>query len=140
MIMPMLSVKDVDASVQFYTEKLGFKTSVLMKGASGEHVFAIVQLGQAHLGLGAILEEHNIPEPRGAGVSFMVYVPEDTDIDAHYEAVKAKGVPIAEAIKTEYWGDRVYSVKDPDGYHLTMTKTVKQVSNEEIQEHMRNNG
>lgn len=135
MIMPILSVKDVNTSVQFYTEKLGFKTSVLMEGASGEPVFAIVQLGQAHLGLGL----DDVPEPRGAGVAFMVYVPDDTDIDTHYESVKAKGVPIVEEIKTEYWGDRVYSIKDPSGYHITMTKTVKQVSNDEIQAYMRGN-
>jgi hypothetical protein len=47
--------------------------------------------------------------------------------DAYY-AERASGHRAL--IKDEYWGDRVFSLRDPTGYMLTMCKTVKQMSME----------
>jgi uncharacterized glyoxalase superfamily protein PhnB len=73
----------------------------------------------------------------GAGADFMIYIPDDADLDKHYADVQAKGVKIAAPIEDKYWGDRTYAVHDPDGYRLTFAKFVKQVPMEEIQEIMR---
>ncbi|MBL8165914.1 MAG: VOC family protein, partial [Anaerolineae bacterium] len=110
--------------------KLGFNHGMTMPGPDGAPNFAIVDLSpQAMFGLQL---DANPPAHRGDGVIFMVYVNEATDIDAYYADVQSKGVTIVEPIKTEYWGDRIFSVKDPDGYYLTLTKTVKQMSMDEI--------
>lgn len=133
MIMPIFTVQDVDASIAFYTEKLGFKQDFVMAEPNGKNTFGIVSLGKAMIGLGIAPDQ-----PRGgAGVDFMVYIPEEADLDKHYADVQARGVKIAAPIEDKYWGDRTYSVLDPDGYHLTFAKTVKQVPMEEIQEIMR---
>ncbi len=130
MIMPVLAVKDLSASIAFYKDKLGFNHGMTMPGPDGAPNFAIVDLSpQAMFGLQL---DANAPAQRGDGVIFMVYVNEATDIDAYYADVQSKGVTIVEPIKTEYWGDRIFSVKDPDGYYLTLTKTVKQMSMDEI--------
>jgi PhnB protein len=128
MIMPILAVKDVDASVDFYTNKLGFHHDFSMPGPDNKTFFAGVSLGKAAFGFSA--------EPDaakgGEGVVFMVYVADDADLDAYYADVQRRGAEIEQPIKDEYWGDRVFSLRDPTGYYLTFCKTVKQMSAEEI--------
>jgi uncharacterized glyoxalase superfamily protein PhnB len=126
----MLDVRDVDASVKFYADKLGFQHQFSMAGPEGETIFAMVGLGPAIvIGFG----RNTATEQRGQGVMFMLYVPDDVDLDRHYESVKDKGVAIVEEIGDRYWGDRTYSIKDPDGYLLSFARTVKQMTPEEIQ-------
>jgi PhnB protein len=133
MIMPILAVEDVDASVSFYTQKLGFNHDFSLPGPDGQNAFAGVTLGKASFGLSRAKDlEH-----RGNGVAFMVYVTDETDLDGYYADVQARGTLIAEPIKTQYWGDRSFEVRDPDGYVLSLSKTVKQVDRAELEAGMR---
>lgn len=128
MIMPILAVKDVDASIAFYKDVLGFNHDFSLPGPDNQTSFAGISLGKAAFGLSA--------EPDaatgGAGVVFMVYVADDADLDAYYAEVQNKGAVIDQPIKDEYWGDRVFSLRDPTGYYLSFCKTVKQMTMEEI--------
>jgi uncharacterized glyoxalase superfamily protein PhnB len=103
-----------------------------MPGEDGTPWFAIVQKGaQVQIGLG-VQPNGESTEGFGKGIVLMLYVPEGTDMEAYYEAVKGKGATIAEALKVEYWGDQLFSVTDPDGYYLSLCKTVKQMTADEI--------
>lgn len=129
MIMPILEVRNIDASSSFYQDVLGFTETLRMPGEDGSANFAIVGRGdmvQIGLNLNGELNE------RGRGVLLMAYVGDDTDMDAFYADVVGKGTPILEELKTEYWGDQLFTVRDPDGYVITMCKTVKQMTSEEI--------
>ncbi|GIK28530.1 MAG: VOC family protein [Chloroflexi bacterium] len=134
MIVSILAVKDVEASVAFYSQKLGFTYDLSLPGPDGTMAFAGVSLGA--FGFGLNLE----PEAAqgGPGVVFMIPVPDDADIDAVYAAVIAKGVKLEQDIKTEYWGDRGFTVRDIDGYTLNIYKTVKQMTMDEIADAARN--
>jgi uncharacterized glyoxalase superfamily protein PhnB len=131
MIMPIFSVRDLQASISFYRDTLGFKASIVTQGADGQDDFAIVNLGdQVTIGLG-LKPEH----AHGAvGVSFMVYVPAETDIDAFYATVSAKTSSITQPLHDEYWGDRLFELRDPDGYYLNFCKTTQQMDVSEISE------
>lgn len=126
MILPILEVKDVDASVEFY-KKLGFRHDGMMPGPDGNNMMGFMGFGDATL-----FVSKGEAAGVGKGVQFMVYVADDQDIDAHYKTVKAAGVSFTEDIETKYWGDRTFTVNDPDGYNITIAKTVKQMSMEEI--------
>lgn len=129
MIMPILAVRDTQASIEFYTQTLGFQLVFSMPGQEGGVVFGIVSLSEtASIGLMADAETTD----RGKGVALMTYVTPDTDIDAYYADVQAKGVPIAREIRDEFWGDRCFDITDIDGYYLSICKTTQQMSNEEI--------
>ena len=135
MIVPILSVKDFDASLKFYTEKLGFNSDFNFQGPDGSNVFGLVSRGK-EVQFGLELEPPN-SAVRGNGVLLMVY-PENFDIESYYAEVKKNGVAIEEDLQEKYWGDKVFSVKDPDGYHLMFSKTIEQPpSNEEIQDYMK---
>ncbi len=128
MIMPILSVKDIEASIAFYRDMLGFNHDFTMPGPDGTPTFAGVSLGKAAFGLD--LQPQSAKG--GEGVIFMVYVADDADLDAYYAQVQARGVKIEQEIKDEYWGDRVFGVRDNSGYYLNICKTVKQMSMDEI--------
>lgn len=129
MIMPILNVRDQERSVKFYIDQLGFKYSFSMPGPDGKDNFTIVTMGAATLGL---TSEHGEVMLGGSGISLMVYVPDDVDIDAYCAQVKGRGVDLLHEVKTEYWGDRMFVVQDPDGYVISLVKTVKQLTDEEI--------
>src|SRR6266849_2081638 len=135
MILPFLTVKDLESSLKFYTEKLGF-TSTPMTGPDGKMQTAFVNMGK-NVQIGLSREMSPMSE-RGGGVNLMLY-PDDFDVDAYYKQVKSKRVTIDYEIKTEFWGDRLFVLKDLDGYTLTFAKTVQQMSLEEAQAHVARN-
>jgi uncharacterized glyoxalase superfamily protein PhnB len=132
MVYPILSVTDVDTSLAFYTEKLGFQQDLAMDGPDGKTAFAFVRLGTEVVGFSRA-DTDNV----GRGVVFMFAVPEGAKVDTVYAEVQAKGVAIEEPIKTEYWGDRIFSIKDPDGYYLTLYETIHQPDMEHIEKVMK---
>lgn len=128
MIIPIFAVNDVAVSSRFYTENLEFGEMFQMPGENGP-MFAMVALTPgANIGL----SRQDAPEPKGSGSVIMVYVADDTDIDAYYERVKARGTEITQEIRDEYWGDRAFAVKDPDGFFIQLCKCIRQVTSEEM--------
>ena len=129
MVLPILAVSDITASVDFYVNKLGWNKLFAMPGDDGKDSFVMVSLREGVMyGLSAL----DAPSPKGQGVVLMTYVADDADIDSYYGECKGRGATIAMEIKDEYWGDRCFGVTDPDGYYLSICKTVRQVSAEEI--------
>ena len=134
MIMPILTVKDVDESVAFFKDMLGFRHDMSM-APEGKNIFAIVGLGAAAFGLG---HADAAPQPPYApGVQFMIYLPEGQSIDSYYADVKAKGVKIDDELSDTYWGYRAFSIHDPDGYLLTFAVTIKEVPIDEMEAFVR---
>ena len=135
MIMPVLTVNDVDESVAYYKDKLGFTHDMTM-APEGKSIFAIVRLSdQAVIGLGT---DPAAPKPPFApGVQFMIYMPEGQNIDTYYADLQAKGIQIDEPLTDTYWGDRAFSIHDPNGYWLTFCVPVKQVPIEQMEAHIR---
>lgn len=60
------------------------------------------------------LEYHPVSrrDLNGKGVYLTIEV---EDVDAYYKELQEKGVPIALALKDEPWGDRHFSIVDPNG-------------------------
>lgn len=136
MIMPILEVTDVDSTVAFFRDKLGFHHDMSMAGSEGTNVFAIVGLGAASFGLGSD-DSLAAKMPWGSGVQFMIYLPDGQSIDSYYAAVQAKGVQIDDELTDTYWGDRAFTIHDPNGYMLTFAVTVKQVPVEGMEAYVR---
>jgi uncharacterized glyoxalase superfamily protein PhnB len=131
MIMPVLTVRDVSEAMAYYRDKLGFTAHDAMKTPEGVVFFGFMGMGSDMLALGIDPSGATLPADPSPGIELMIYMPEGVSIDDHYAKVKAAGVPIDIDIKTEYWGDRVYTVKDMHGYKLTFAETIKQMTVEE---------
>ena len=66
----------------------------------------------------------------GVGVEFYIYVDAPRTVDDYFKELKAKGVTVINELKTEFWGDRIFSISDPDGYVLTFSEHIKDVTPE----------
>ncbi|GMV29245.1 MAG: hypothetical protein AMXMBFR59_13700 [Rhodanobacteraceae bacterium] len=120
-VMPLRYVESVDAMREFYLERLGFDHLMGMVGADGRLDFAIVQRAGAMLMLsrpqnGATLTSGSIE----------IYV-EVEDVDAYHDQLVRAGVPIREALNTQWWGDRNFAVVDPAGHLIWFWKTVAEM-------------
>lgn len=129
MISAVIAVRDVDASVAFYTERLGFVSDGKMTTSEGKAIYA-----NARLGGDIQFMFDGFPDPqlrfgrRGLGVEFHVTLPEAVDINALYARFLEQGVTIVGSLREEFWGERRFTIIDPDGYYLSFVKSVKPLS------------
>lgn len=112
---PVLHVSNVEASLRFYADRLGF-TSPWRAGADGHTDVAQVD----RQGCALILCEH-WPEKVGKGLMFIsLNVEPETHeaavaaLDALRVELEARGVPV----KDGHWGYRLLVVEDLDGNQL----------------------
>jgi len=109
---PVLHVSDVEASLRFYVDRLGF-TSPWRYVEDGRASVAQVD----RQGCALILADH-WPEKVGKGLMFVSLNAEReaqiVALDALRAELEAKGVPVKEGS----WGYRLLVVDDPDGNQL----------------------
>lgn len=127
MLSPILAVKDVDASIAFYTQKLGFEHGWSMPpGTDGKTDFACVRLAGSEVLLGiteGFVEPGDL-DKRGTGVQIYIELPADFDIDGLYNRAQSNGVNITRTIEDRDWGERAFNCKDLDGYSYMLAKRI----------------
>src|SRR5262245_9808665 len=85
MLSPILSVHDIDASIRFYVDALGFVKAWGMTDDAGKTSFACVKLGDAEILLGTIdFVAEADRDKRGIGIQIYVEVPAGMPIDDLY--------------------------------------------------------
>lgn len=100
-----LAVSDILAAVDFYTNKLGFRSSFTWGDPPS---FAGVNLGNEQMFL-----EQGTPNPKGCSVYFVV-----GNADELFEFQRANGVEVVEEPGDRHYGLRDYRVRDLHGYLL----------------------
>ncbi len=111
---PQLFVADVEASVEFYTRKLGF-SAVFTYGEPP--FYAQVKRDAARLNLRCV--EHPLIDPelrdREDLLSVSVTVDSADDIKQLFLELQAAGVTLHQTLRKEPWGAKTFIVKDLDG-------------------------
>ncbi|HET7094083.1 MAG TPA: VOC family protein [Thermomicrobiales bacterium] len=135
-VIPAFAVADIEASLKFYADALGFAETFRLPGDDGRLVHASVQRGDVSLMFGAI---DRIPEladrpPLGRGVVLYTTVGEDEDIDALYARAVANGATVLEPPADQPWGHRDWTIADPDGYAITVSKVTRAISPDDVRE------
>ena len=101
-----LSVPDIPAAVDFYTQKLGFRLEFTW---GDPPTFAGVGLGKVQVFL-----QKGTPDPKGCSVYFIV-----GDADRLYEFHRTNGVEVMQEIGDREYGIRDYVVRDLNGHYLS---------------------
>ncbi len=137
-VVPSLAVADMNESLRFYKEALGFEVTFSMPGPDGKLAHANLKNGDVELMMGPVESAYNVsPGPVGQGVTIYIYVNDDDDIDALFDRAKNAGAKVLVEPRDEFWGDRLWSVSDLDGYQLMVAKHSREVSEEEMTEAIR---
>ena len=126
-VSPILSVMDIDASVTFYTGTLGFERTFVMTDANGKPNFVGVRLGGANIMIGpaeGFVEAADLPK-RGTGIQLHIEVPTNMQIDDLYAKAQNAGANITQAVADREWGERVFTLNDPDGYDLMFAQNIQ---------------
>ena len=112
---PVLHVADVEASLRFYVDRLGFTSSWRYDEDGRAHVAEVDRQGCA------LILADTWPEKIGKGLMFISLSVEPQSreaaiaaLDALRAELEAKGVTVKEGS----WGYRVLVVDDPDGNQL----------------------
>ena len=114
---PTFTADDIERSVRFYTDVLGFIVIEQMTdGAVLQGV--ILQAGVCTLGLSQDDWAKGRNRKKGEGVR--IWCKTAQDIDALAKRITAAGGQLSEDPKNQPWGVRSLSVKDPDGFLLTI--------------------
>lgn len=122
---PLLQVYDMPTSIRFYRDLLGFEvvtTSPKLGGDPDRFHWALLRLGGAELMLNTAYEfDSERPAERDRA---RTAAHDDTglffgcpDVDAAYEELRSKGVPVKPPVVAGY-GMKQLGVRDLDGYGL----------------------
>jgi uncharacterized glyoxalase superfamily protein PhnB len=101
---PILGVAALPATVKFY-ETLGFEQTYAFP-ADGQPAFVTLERDGSTIGL-ATRDAADSDK-----FSYWVYV---DDVDSTFAVLTAAGASVIAEPRTEPWGERVASVRDPDG-------------------------
>lgn len=125
-LMPYLAVSDPEAAMRFYENNFGFERDgepLMQKGAiiHCEMVFMDVRI---MIGLeGCWGNSAQSPKSSGTnqGIGLYIYC---QNVDTHHQNAVANGAQITMEPEDMFWGDRMYSATDLDGYRWSFaTKT-----------------
>ena len=113
---PSFTVNDLDASIAFYTNVLGFIVSDRWT-EDGKLQGVMLKAGACEVGLSQDDWAKGRDRKKGEGVRMSCETVQDIDVLAHH--ITVAGWRLTQA-PTDRWGVRRLSVDDPDGYHLTI--------------------
>ena len=133
-IIPYLNYRDPRAAIDFICQTFGFEVAMVMDGPDGSVAHAELRRDNETLMLAGEFEPLGLKSPQSLGgchATVMLYV---DDVDAHYAAAKATGAEIIEELTDQFYGDRTYRVRDPEGVGWDIHQHIRDVSPEEMAE------
>ena len=110
MITPILHVRDVDLSLAFYTQILGFAGRGGLPGIDGATVYAEAYLGAARL---MFVKREPCQRDQAGCADLYLTLPESADIDRFYADLQAREVAILDPLHEEIWGDHAFTDHRP---------------------------
>jgi uncharacterized glyoxalase superfamily protein PhnB len=126
--------RDPRAAIGWLEKAFGFQTTMLIEDADGGIAHSQLSLGEGLIMVGREWDEdHKSPSSVGGKNTQTVHIQIETDIDEHCRRAKAAGADVFAEPETQFYGDRSYRCRDPEGHIWTVAQTVKVVSREEAE-------
>ena len=120
-IVPLFFVEDIERSVAFYRDSLGFELANEWK-PDGKLAWCRLERGSSALMLQQSIKEDGPAAGRGRGVEFFFLC---DDADALHAEFTARGLDIKRPTVAFYGMNQLF-LQDPDGYQLCFQNAVEQ--------------
>jgi catechol 2,3-dioxygenase-like lactoylglutathione lyase family enzyme len=114
---PALTVDDLDRSLAFYVDALGFTVEERWE-EEGKLQGVMLLAGTCRVGLSQ--DDWKKGRDRQKGLGFRLFAETAQDLDALAARLREHGVE-PDGPKVEPWGNRALTVEDPDGFKLTVS-------------------
>jgi catechol 2,3-dioxygenase-like lactoylglutathione lyase family enzyme len=118
LITPSLTVDDLQASLVFYRDVLGFTVKESWDDEGELRGVALVA-GHAHLMLAQDDWKKGRDRPKGVAIRFWFTV--SRPVDELAGEIRARGGDLESEPEDMPWGGRAFSMIDPDGFRITFT-------------------
>lgn len=129
-----VSYRDPKAALEFLERAFGFELFMRIDDPEGNLVHSEMRFGDSVVMVGSEWsEETRSPASIGGKTTQTIHIHVDEDVDAHCARARAAGFEIIMEPADQFYGDRTYRCRDPEGHIWTVGQTVKPVSREEAE-------
>ncbi len=127
--------RDPRAAIDWLRAAFGFEVAMLIEGPDGAIVHSQLSFGDGVIMVASEWDDdHRSPASVSGKNSQSIHIHIEADIDAHCARAKAAGAEVFAPPETQFYGDRVYRCRDPEGHIWTVGQTVAVVTREEAVE------
>jgi PhnB protein len=136
-VTPHLICAGAADAIEFYKKAFNATETSRVPGPSGKLMHASIRIGDSAVMLVDEAREWGMLGPKalqGSSVYIHLYV---DDVDAFTARAVAAGAKITMPVADMFWGDRYGQLEDPFGHRWSVATHVRDVSQEEMQQAMR---
>ncbi len=129
-VTPYLYYEDVEAALDFLARAFALRERMRMPGPDGKVTHAEVEIADGVIMMGCPGPEYRSPKKLGQTTQ-NVYVYVD-DVDKHFARAREAGAEITAEPEDQFYGDRRYGAKDPEGHEWFFATHVRDVAPEDM--------
>ncbi len=126
---PALCYLDPKAAVDWLQKAFGFEIEMIIEDDAGNPVHSELRYGGGVVMVGSEWSpDHKSPASVGRKCTQTVHIQMEEDIGRHCERARQAGAEILQEPETQFYGDRTYRARDPEGHIWTFGQTVQAMS------------
>jgi uncharacterized glyoxalase superfamily protein PhnB len=134
---PSVIYQDPRAAMRWLQAAFGFEPAIYIEGDDGGFIHCQMRYGEALISIGQEWDEDfKSPLKVGGKNTQLTSIQIDEDVDAHCARARAAGAEIITEPATQFYGDRTYRCRDPEGHNWSIGQTVEEVSREQALERL----
>jgi uncharacterized glyoxalase superfamily protein PhnB len=127
-----LCYRDPKKALQWLEDAFGFEPFMVILDREGNLMHSEMRYGDGVIMVGnEWSDDHRSPLSIGGKNTQSVHINLSDGIDAHCERARRAGAQILEEPADQFYGDRTYRARDPEGHIWTFGQTVKPMTREE---------
>jgi uncharacterized glyoxalase superfamily protein PhnB len=128
-IIPAVSYLDVPAALAWLQKAFGFEIEMIIEDEQGNPMHSELRYDGGIVMVGSEWSaDHKSPASIGRKCTQSVHVKVSDDIDGHCARAEAAGAEILQRPDTQFYGDRTYRARDPEGHIWTFGQTVQEMT------------
>ena len=122
------------AALDWLEKAFGFERSMVITGPDGNLGHSEMRFGDGLIYVGSEWADYTAsPASAGGKNTQSIHVQLKDGIDAHCARARAAGAMILQEPADQFYGDRTYRARDPEGHVWTFGQTVRAVSRDEAE-------
>lgn len=130
-----LFYKDPFAALDWLEKAFGFERKMVITDSEGRLGHSEMRFGDSYLMIGSEWADYmSSPASVGGKNTQCLHVHLESGLDAHCERARSAGAVIVREPEDQFYGDRVYAARDPEGHVWTFGQTVRKVTREEAEQ------
>lgn len=133
-LVPSVAYRDPRRALDWLERAFGFERVMVITDKDGVIVHSEMRYGEGIIYVGGEWADNTASPQSVEGKNTQtISVHLNESVDAHCERARAAGAAIVREPEDQFYGDRVYAAKDPEGHVWTFSENLRFVSREEAE-------